>query len=331
MKWLSFPLLPKIPQQATDDFIINHIWREVFSCNKDNISRTKCYQRFFFLHPEIQWAFLASMVSRNGGWNMCDLYGPDLSSLIEGKIRKRLLLTYERANWLIFRDSYPQLLIYHYSVKLNRPLFHLLDHFNVSKFMKQEWVYFWKSNHKQRLMYALIVNEQYIIQRPVIEHPVYKKRIFKSSYFFFQELLHFSCVVFPTLGGELYGSSVTRFRNLWKRVELGKKLGAILFHEDLHPYFLEFASKTEHTGSRNDYEQYLDTKTQRSTPFLRTVVPVIEHHMPKYEHLINRYSLKSDWFVAPQRTDQIVLTNWFLKKQKQIHLFATLKSLFTGE
>lgn len=66
------------------------------------------------------------MVSRNAGWNMCELEGKWFPQALEPETRKQLFLTYERANWLIFQDAYPQLLLYDYSTKLNTPMFHSL-------------------------------------------------------------------------------------------------------------------------------------------------------------------------------------------------------------
>ncbi len=318
----------EVSQQSNEHFIIDLIRQEVFFGNKDNISRTQYYERFYFAHQEIQWAFLASMVSRNAGWNMSDLYGDDFSCLMDEQVRKRLLLTYERANWLIFRDAYPQLLIYHYSKKFNKPLFHLLDYFYVSNFMKEEWNHFWQFKHKKRLMYAFIVNEQHLIQRPVIEHPLYKRKVFVTPKFLLQQLFHFSSVLFPTVNGELYGVSVTQFRKLWKRIELGKQLATILFHEDLYPRFWQFALQTEHTGSRNDYERFFPIKKKRKTPYLRTVMPLIEHHVRKNEDWLKWFPLHLNWLSEPKSLPSIALTDWFVQKQEQIHLYATIKNIY---
>ncbi|UOK59911.1 DUF2515 domain-containing protein [Bacillus sp. OVS6] len=61
---------------------------------------------------------------------------------------KALFLTYEDANWLIFSDAYPQLMLYEISKQKGHPLFHLLDEFHVSPFMKREWQIFWRKKHR---------------------------------------------------------------------------------------------------------------------------------------------------------------------------------------
>jgi hypothetical protein len=324
---LFHSLFSKISKDMSDAQLIQQIRHKTFTANLDNISRTNEYLNYFLLHPEIKWSFLASMVSRNAGWNMCDLEGKWYPHILDEKIRKRLYLTYERANWLIFHDAFPQLLLYHYSTILNRSLFHLLNEFHVSKFMQDEWNLFLKSNDQGRLMKALIINEQNLIEKPVIQHPVYKKRVFTSGFFIVQDILHFNCVLFPTLSGQLYGASVTHFRNISKRISLGNNLANILFHPDLYPNFIEFSLKIEHTGSRHDYERFLMIDEYSETPCLRTQFPVIEHHIDYYQ---KDWSLTTPinpkWFKDPNQIESIHLTKWFLIKQKEIRLLIRLFS-----
>ncbi|MDP4154108.1 MAG: DUF2515 family protein, partial [Bacillota bacterium] len=72
--------------------LINRILFETNKNNTDNILRTSAYFTFYKKNPDISWAFLASMVSRNGGWNMCDLEGSIFPYLLETKTRKQLFL-----------------------------------------------------------------------------------------------------------------------------------------------------------------------------------------------------------------------------------------------
>ncbi|WP_210365672.1 DUF2515 domain-containing protein [Bacillus sp. REN3] len=297
--------------------------------NVDNIARTKAYLDYYLAVPEITWAFLASMVSRNGGYNMCDLQGEWLPKIIDSSVRQRLFLTFERANWLIFRDAYPQLLLYYYSTKINAPMFHLLGYLDVSQFMEREWMLFWEHRDQQRLMTALIVNEQNVIQKPVIEHHVFRKRVFNTFLFFFEDAFHFSTVLFPTCEGQLYGASVNGFKSPGKRIDLGRRLADILFDARYYPSILEFAINTEHTASRHDYERYFQFRKKRDTPFLRCTYPVIEHN----------YHQQGDWYKtkkykwnyngkSPVHRHPVLLTGWYLKKQKQLQALAAIKQLF---
>lgn len=301
--------------------LIEHIQKVVKTCNMDNISRTEAYLNFYQLHREIRWPFLAHMVSRNAGWNMCDLEGKWFPLVINQQKRKSFFYTYEKANWLIFQDAFPQLLLYHYSTKKNKPMFHLLKHFHVSSFMEREWHHFWNKKDIERLMIALIINEQNLIQKPVIEHPILKERVFKSPFFQLQDWFHFTSVLFPTMDGRLFGESVNGFESLDKRINLGKRLANILFHKDLYQLFYEFAIRTVHTGSRYDYEQYFISRRGRNTPFLRMVYPVIGHSVHVYDDWSKERKVKKKWMNPNVKNHEpIHLTKWFKKKEKQLQM-----------
>ncbi|HEY4553598.1 MAG TPA: DUF2515 family protein [Bacillaceae bacterium] len=321
------PRFKALPDDADDTAVTETILREIFRGNKDNISRTQWYFEFYLRHPEIRWAFLASMVSRNAGWNMCDLYGPTMRGLLDESERNQLLLTYERANWMIFRDAFPQLLLYHYSTEMRRPLLHLFEPFLISSYMKKEWSHYYQHKDGKRLMYAMIANEQNVIQKPVIQHPVYQKRIFISPLFYIQEWFHFSCVLFPTLHGQLYGFSVEGFRKLEERIQLGKRLSSILFHRDLYPYFLRFSQNVEHTGSRYDFERYLHTKKRRDTPYLRAAIPVLEHHVHEFDDWSTSIKPKREWLSSQQEDIPASMTKWYLNKRKQLQTLQLMKDL----
>ncbi|RSD26533.1 DUF2515 domain-containing protein [Mesobacillus subterraneus] len=321
------PQLLQLPDHEAE--IIQKIKFETDKKNLDNISRTKAYLDFYLEYPEMIWSFLASMVSRNGGYNMCDLEGDWFPKMLEAPLRHRLFLTYERANWLIFRDAFSQLLLYSYSTKKNAPMFHLLKFLDVSQFMEAEWSLFWERGNKKRLMTALIINEQNVIHKPVIKHPVYKKRVFNTFMFSFEDYLHFSTVLFPTCEGELFGASVNGFRSISKRINLGKRLADILFNPGLYPYFLEFALNTEHTASRHDYEKYFPVHKKRDTPFLRTTYPVISHHDQGQKDWYEERTFKREWIkLDVEHRHPTHLTKWHEQKQKQLHALIALKDLF---
>ncbi|MGG1690929.1 DUF2515 domain-containing protein [Heyndrickxia ginsengihumi] len=305
-----------------NEYIIEKIKNETKKHNKDNISRTNAYFYFYLVHSDIKWSFLASMVSRNAGWNMCDLEGEHFPKIFPESVRTRLFLTYERANWTIFEDAYPQLMIYHYSIKYNKPLFHLLDYFHVSKFMVKEWWHYYHSNDRNRLLLALIINEQNVIQRPVIEHPYFKSKVFHTPLFRMQDILHINAVVFPTLTGRLYGDSVVKFQKVTERIALGKRLSFILFHPELYPQFLKFAVNTKHTGSRYDYEKYIDNVRKPDTPALRKTYPVIAHHWHDSEDWFQQNKMKEKWYDPAHIKHDINISKWFLQKQEKVKYFA---------
>ncbi len=273
--------------------------------NRDNISRTKAYEHFYRKYPEINWALLAGLVSRNAGWNMCDLEGNWLPFFLTKRFRYQLFLTYEEANWRIFQDAYPQLLLYHFSRKYNRPLFYLCKRLYITAFMEKEWERFWENRNERRLAYALIINEQHIIEKPVIEKRTF---VFHSLVFLLQDQLHHSKVLFPTCNGELYGFSVSHFQDVDARIHLGKKLYELLFSPPLFPYFYQFVSQTEPSGSRYDYSQYSHSLYKRHTPMLRTVYPVITHQPTITDQWDVTCKIKSKWFRKPKMPENVELT-----------------------
>jgi Protein of unknown function (DUF2515) len=304
--------------------LLTHIQEETTKYNRDNISRTKAYEAYYKRNDEIKWAFLAGMVSRNAGWNMTDLQeGGPLQAL--GKEESdRLFLTYERANWLIFLDAYPQLLLYEYAKKEKKSLFHLLPFFHVSLFMKKEWERFMKDGDKDRLSVALIINEQHVIQKPVIEHPYFSKKVFHSFHFKIQEWFRMSYVVFPTLEGELYGFAAKGFRDVHVRIELGKRLVSLLFHPSLYPLFIAFASKTIPTGSRVDYEQYSIPHKEEKAPSFRVAYPIIPHTRSKNEDWYHTGLDEERWFERVGIGEVSSIRKVFLHKQKLLHMLTDL-------
>ncbi|MFC0523193.1 DUF2515 family protein [Pontibacillus salicampi] len=282
--------------QNTMDAMLEDIALQTKHNNKDNISRTKAYQTFYMHNKEIHWSFLASMVSRNAGWNMTDLQTPPLCTLLNDAAKKNIFMTYERANWLIFSDAYPQLLLYAFCKAENQPMFHLLRHFSVSSFMIKEWENFWYHSDYRRLVTALIINEQNVIQKPVIRQSFYSKTVFHKAPYLVQDFFNMSAVLFPTLTGEVYGAYVHDFSNVSKRIKLGKQLSALLFHPEYSGRFLDFALWTEPTGSRNEYEQYFTYATIRS-PMLRRIYPVIQHKDTiRKEWCISGRSVRKKWW-----------------------------------
>ncbi|MCY8209723.1 DUF2515 family protein, partial [Bacillus subtilis] len=169
-----------VQEQQTIRKLLSRIERQTKIKNADNISRTNAYKAFYDRHPEIKWSLLASFVSRNAGWSMTDLKGSLFQLGLRERQQKWFFLAYERANWLIFSDAYPQLLLYQWSKRVGKPLFHLLHVFGVSQFMTEEWTRFWHERNTERLMYALIINEQNTIQTPIIQNPSFKKNVFDT-------------------------------------------------------------------------------------------------------------------------------------------------------
>ncbi|MCM3626295.1 DUF2515 domain-containing protein [Paenibacillus glycanilyticus] len=254
----------------TDRLLIERILAETSRLNRNNVTRTEAYRLMYQRHPELHWAMLAHLVSRNGGWNMTDLAGEWLPRLLPGDKRQSVFLLLEHANAFIFGDAYPQLLLYEESVRVQRPLFHLLPAFGVTRFMRPVWEQFWQRRDSAPLTVALIVNEQHFIEQRVVQDEYFRKNVIDTFFFGMQSLLQLNAVMFPYhTGGELRlaGLIMEHFDDLAERIEFGKALYGILFGVPrIREGALDFAAKGRHTGSRVDYAPQLFARIRHEAP-----------------------------------------------------------------
>lgn len=258
--------------------IVHRIRRETERLIRNNVTRTEAYRSFWLRHPGVHWALLAHMVSRNGGWNMTDLRGEWLPRLLGPGQREHLFRMLERSNALIFRDAYPQLLLFEESLRLGRDLSHLLPAFGVSRFMEPVWRQFLRSGDSAALTTALIVNEQHVVEHHVVRHRYYREFILEKLFFRLQGLLQLNQVVFPYFperpgrpgspdGLRLIGLTIERFTDLDERIACGKRLYAMLFDgSDAAAAVHRFARGTRHTGSRADYAPHLFAPERTGPP-----------------------------------------------------------------
>lgn len=174
--------------------IIRNIRAVTASYNLNNVTRTKAYLSFYIKHPEIHWAFLAHMVSRNGGYSMTDLKNSLVSHFLSENERNSLFHFLESANALIFHDAYPQLLLYEESKKSGKSLFRLLPALHVSRFMEPVWAQFYETKQSDLLTLALITNEQQYVEQQLVSK---SSDILKSIPYLLQERCGFTNVIFP--------------------------------------------------------------------------------------------------------------------------------------
>ncbi|MCI3920003.1 DUF2515 domain-containing protein [Paenibacillus sp. TRM 82003] len=253
--------MPGIPAGVSVQGIVERISKETRKENRNNATRTNAYYAFYRKFPEVHWAFLAHMVSRNGGWSMTDLNGELLPRLLGVDMRRRLFDMLEDANAFIFGDAYPQLLLYEESERVGRPLFHLLPQFGVSAFMRPVWERFWETRDPVILTMALIVNEQHYIEGRIVQNQAVQTQVLQSLPFQAQSRLQLNQVFFPYAerGGpanrqRLAGLILEDFGDLRERIEVGKRLYALLFGvPSVAAGAASFAESTPHTGSRADY------------------------------------------------------------------------------
>ncbi|MFS0727781.1 DUF2515 family protein [Paenibacillus sp. 1P07SE] len=231
--------------------------------NRNNVTRTAAYLAFYRRHPEVHWSLLAHMVSRNGGWNMTDLQGELLPRLLTPEQCLQTFLMLERANYLIFGDAYPQLLLYEAGLAAGRDLSRLLPELGVSRFMEPVWAGFYRRPEPALLTTALIINEQQFIESRVVRHPFYREHVLERFYFALQAVLQFNQVMFPYGGpAAMAGLILEDFEDIRERIAFGKRLYALLFRiPEIHQGVCAFVSGQPHTGSRADYAPQLFTAT----------------------------------------------------------------------
>ncbi|MBN6205467.1 DUF2515 family protein [Ralstonia pickettii] len=266
---LSVSTLPKWERE-----LIHSIKQTTNKWNENNVTRTQAYFDFYLQHPEIHWALLGHMVSRNGGWHMTDLKGDLLSRLLSEKEQHNFYLFLERGNWLIFQDVYPQLLLYQQSLKMNRSLFHLLPFLNVSIFMEVVWKHFWEHGDRYLLAIATIINEQSYLEKRVVHHAHFKETVLDTLGFKLYDFLRFNHVIFPLYQHgktekrpAIVGDTLQQFGSLHERIMLGKRLYSILFQQASSLQdILIWAARHPHTGSREDYWENLFHSVNESTP-----------------------------------------------------------------
>ncbi len=247
----------KVPLTREEARVLQEIRKKTAELNKNNVTRTQAYFDFYQRHREIHWAFLGHMVSRNGGWNMTDLKGELLMRLLTRDEKDSFFLFLERGNWLIFQDAYPQFLLYEESKKRNKPFFYLCPFLNISFFMEVIWDYFWKKQDLAILTVALIMNEQNYLEKRVVQNPVFQKNVFNTPEFKLQEFFSFNQILFPYHKNDqvmLVGQTLRQFGSLSERIQLGKRLYSLLFHDQERLRNVEnWAAEHPHTGSRKDY------------------------------------------------------------------------------
>jgi len=254
---------PKIGKPASaadaDGAILSWIRQETARMNRNNVTRTYAYHRIYTRHPELHWALLAHMVSRNTGWNMTDLKGDLVPRLLEWRRSEALYQMLERANALIFQDAYPQLLLYQEGKRRGRGLTFLLERLSVSSFMPPLWDDFAETGDPVPLAIGLIINEQNYIQGRVVENPFFLKEVLERPFFHMDSLLHVNQILLPYLAPDtgkirLAGLTLEDFPDLHERIRFGRKLYALLFDVPaVREGCRRFADQVPHTGSRADY------------------------------------------------------------------------------
>ncbi|TBL81794.1 DUF2515 domain-containing protein [Paenibacillus thalictri] len=320
-----------------DGELIERIKEKTERLNANNVTRTTAYYDFYCRHPEIHWALLGHMVSRNGGWNMTDLKGELLSRLLSEQEQKEFFHFLERGNWLIFQDVYPQFLLYEESLKRKENLFYLLPYFHVSTFMETMWNHFMKRGDRYSLAMALIINEQNYLEQRVICNEYYRKTVLQTIEFKMQDILSLNQILFPcyrdmkntTSTTVMVGQTLHHFASLHDRILLGKRLYSVIFNDpDVSRCITDWAADHPHTASRKDYWPHLFNDVNESLPG----VPYKRKtdHCRLREHAAKIYSPSLRYVWNHVEHDKAEVGDWF-KDWKVIVYFLDPKEQVNGE
>ena len=308
------------PLTKEEKGLLERIRRDTRELNLNNVTRTKAYFDIYQKYPEIHWAFLGHMVSRNGGWNMTDLKGDLLTRLLTKKERNDYFSFLERGNWLIFQDAYPQFLLYGESLKRGKPLFSLSPYLNISTFMETIWNYFWRSPDPYILTMALVINEQNYLEKRVIQNPVYQKDVLNTLEFKLQDVLSFNHILFPYRQKSLVGQTLHHFQSLHERILLGKRLYEVLF-KNKDP-FVKWAKEQHHSGSRKDYWPHIFNNVNEGLPGIPYQLRInacklkwgarkiySPDLMSAWKNVHHQEAEKGDWFSDLQVADYLLEQN----------------------
>lgn len=317
-----------------EQMLIERIMADTAEANRNNITRTEAYRNIYFHTPELHWALLAHLVSRNGGWNMTDLQGEWLPRLLTESQRRDVFLFLERANALIFQDAYPQLLLYQWSRNLDRSFFHLLPVFGVSRFMLPVWKLFWRERDSALLTTALIVNEQHYIEGRVVRNEYFESRVLNTLFFGLQSVMQLNGVFFPYGSGgkdgeegcgelQVAGLIMESFSDLDERIEFGKRLYAMLFGV---PRVFEgarsFAAAVKHSGSRADYAPLLFKEVRDRPPRRVYEEKLLGGRLKPGAERIYSPALQTAWKDHP--IDPVEQGDWFMSAAQVIGYFREL-------
>lgn len=236
----------------------------------NNPRRTNYYFGFWKKHPELGWALLANLISRNTGWQMSDVirasrlapYGMKILGFSPAHYQA-LFVFLEMGNFLIFHDAFPQLEAYAWAKRYpeySTELFETLaekPYFSVDPFMILEWKRFfskaqannwfpnwWQEPDVQRHSFALIINEQNQIHDRLVNDPHHRylglfmswvmEQIFLSA-----TELGFTKLCFPVATSETNPTpdsvliyTLNGFKEYDRRVQIGRDLYVGLFGEE---------------------------------------------------------------------------------------------------
>jgi hypothetical protein len=267
--------------------------------NDTNPDRTDYYYRYWKANPEIPWSLLASLVSRNAGYQMSDLarnvaklpFAPLVLPAAMGepavtlgiRILQSLWAFLEVGNFLIFRDVVPPLEAWRHAKQHPEhadKIFDLLEHpdFDADKWVLDRWKELFAKRDSlsaadiQRHTFALVTNEQNQIEDRLVKGAAsYLGSIsgITNRITTWYNRLGLTILCFPEATStanpapqHLLLYTVGNFASLDARIKVGRDLFVGLFDGATRQANVEawVDANPYHHGTRADYnEEYYDT------------------------------------------------------------------------
>ena len=282
----------------------DRIIRDRPKLNLNNVTRTNYYLQYWQAHPEIPWALLAHLVSRNAGYQMSDMarykaegyivsgfpvpWPPLRSMLMMRSLVRASFALLEEANFLIFRDIYPQLEAYalaKQNPQVYEDIFNGLaqdsETFGIDQFAVDQWLVFfnaaqgaefflpnwWDAPEVERHSFSLICNEQNQIEDRLVNDPDHRYLGWAaweiSLLVKFFNAMGWTRLAFPNAtstanvdAAKLLLYNVGDFSTLNARIAVGRDLFTNLFDPNSayrDTVIAWAAGHASHRGSRTDY------------------------------------------------------------------------------
>src|SRR5699024_12331838 len=121
---------------------------------------------------------------------------------------------------------------------------------------------------------------------------------------------------------------VRGFTNVEKRIRLGKKVASIVYSRQIYRQLLEFIHTIDHTGSRRDYEQFLNIHLPPS-PMLRLAYPNIRHKDQIRKDWLDHYQVKKTWFTPIMKPNLQEMSLRFYSKRYLLYAYSRFKQIFS--
>jgi len=263
----NYKMWPNPCATKEDRAIVERIKWETRAANVSNVTRAEAYRTLYFRRPELHWALLAHMLTRNTGYDMTDLQGELLPRLFDLETRSRLFHALEQQESRHFQDAYPQLLLYEAGRREGRELTYLLPAFGVSVFMESVWHHFWQRLDAAVLTTAMIVN----MQRRAQQQSAASNKAIETKWAGYRAGEQF---IFPFRAPQDGEMKLAGFilegkddKDGRTRIELHKRLYMLLFGQhEVKEGVHAFVRGVPHTGSRADYAPHLFTSHKLEGP-----------------------------------------------------------------